>query len=77
MPVPRSLLPSPSTGLTLTRTLLLTVAPHGGQLVARRNAWAGMVDDAQRARSHREATAAMDLVLARADQADPAATSSG
>lgn len=39
--------------------LLLAVWPGGGQQVARRNAWAAMAADAARARSRREAQAAL------------------
>jgi hypothetical protein len=55
MLVPRLSLLLPRTGLALGRSLLLTVAPQGGQQVARRNAWAGMSDDGARARARREA----------------------
>ncbi len=41
----------------LAQSLLLTVAPHGGQHVARRNAWAGRSDCAARTRARREAEA--------------------
>jgi len=41
-----------------TRSLLLFAVPHGGQQVARRNAWASMSVDAARARGRREAEAA-------------------
>ena len=46
--------------------LVLAVLPHGGQLTARRNAWAGMASDAARARSRREADAALAVALAAA-----------
>lgn len=39
--------------------LLLLLAPHGGQLTARRNAWSAMSDDAVRARARQEAAAAL------------------
>jgi hypothetical protein len=70
MRVPRPL-PRPSTGPALAQALLLAVLPHGGQLSARRNAWAGMVDDAQRARARREAETALDLARVRASSAGP------
>lgn len=38
---------------------VLTVAPHGGQKVARRNAWAGMSADAGMSRARREAEVAL------------------
>ena len=50
----------------LAQSLLLTVAPHGGQHVARRNAWAAMVADAQRGRGRREAAEALDAASRRA-----------
>ena len=46
------------------QTLLMTVAPHGGQRLARRNAWASMSQDAVVARARREAEAAMDRAAA-------------
>ena len=45
--------------------LLLLALPHGGQQVARRNAWAGMVADTQRSRARREAEAAVLLAALR------------
>jgi hypothetical protein len=44
----------------LLQTLLTTTLPAGGQRTARRNAWAGMSDDAARSRARREAEAALD-----------------
>ena len=44
---------------------LLALAPHGGQRVARRNAWASMSTDSARARARREADAAMAVALRR------------
>jgi hypothetical protein len=41
------------------RDLVLTTLPHGGQRVARRNAWASMSADAAMARARREAEAAL------------------
>lgn len=43
------------------QSTLLFVLPHGGQQLARRNAWAAMSVDASRARARREATAALAL----------------
>lgn len=55
--------------MTLTRLLhrtashsqsaLLFLLPHGGQNLARRNAWASVAVDATRARARREAAAAV------------------
>jgi hypothetical protein len=45
----------------VARALVLTVLPHGGQLAARRNAWAAMAADAAHARASREAQAALEL----------------
>ena len=42
-------------------SLVDVLAPHGGQRVARRNAWAAMSQDAVRARARREADAALSL----------------
>ena len=44
---------------------MLTVLPDGGQLTARRNAWAGMSSDAARTRARREADLAFRVVAAR------------
>jgi hypothetical protein len=52
--------------LSLAQSLLLAVAPHGGQHAARRNAWAAMVADAQRGRARREAADALDAADRRA-----------
>ena len=43
---------------------LLFVLPHGGQNLARRNAWASMSVDATRARARREAAAALTVAAA-------------
>ena len=54
--------------MSLRRTaqsLVLLLLPHGGQQTARRNAWAGMVADSARARSSREAQAALDRAALR------------
>ncbi len=45
--------------------LLLLAVPHGGQLTARRNAWASMSEGAARARGRRDADAAMDQAIQR------------
>ena len=50
----------------LAQALLLAVLPHGGQLAARRNAWAGMASDAARARAWREVDAALTVSTAAA-----------
>jgi hypothetical protein len=42
----------------------LFLLPHGGQNLARRNAWASMSVDAGRARSRRDAAAAMTHAVA-------------
>jgi hypothetical protein len=55
----------------LVQALLLVVVPHGGQLVARRNAWAGMACDAARSRASREAAAALALAGVGARRAVP------
>ena len=44
---------------------VLFLLPHGGQSLARRNAWASMSADAVRARGRREAAAALTLAAAR------------
>ncbi|MCU1602738.1 MAG: hypothetical protein JWO22_3447 [Frankiales bacterium] len=54
-------------------TVLLTVLPHGGQRSARQNAWASMSADTQRAKSRREADAAMDRAILRARSRELAA----
>ena len=43
---------------------LLFLLPHGGQDLARRNAWASMSVDASRARARREAAAALTVAAA-------------
>jgi hypothetical protein len=65
VPVPRPPFSPLAPGLALGRAVLLTVAPHGGQHTARRNAWAAMVADAQRARARRDADGALDAAQAR------------
>jgi hypothetical protein len=56
------------TQLTHITQLVLTLAPHGGQRVARRNAWAAMSTDSARARARREADAAMAIAHHRAQR---------
>ncbi len=56
--------------LILQRTVL-AVVPHGGQKVARRNAWAGMSADAAMARARRDAEAALRLAEAQHALAQP------
>ena len=48
------------------QALVLLALPHGGQQVARRNAWAGMVADSARSRARREAEAALEWAALRA-----------
>jgi hypothetical protein len=59
-------------GLTsATRSLqsvILMVSPHGGQHSARKNAWASMAEDSQRARQRREAESFLHLAIARAER---------
>ena len=74
--------PSPvplSRAVQVAQGLLLTVLPHGGQHVARRNAWAGMSSDAARGRARREAEAALLLAVTAAAgaPADPRALPGG
>ena len=59
--------------LATLESLFLTVLPHGGQLSARRNAWASMSSDAAWARGRREADAAMDRAVLRARSRELAA----
>jgi hypothetical protein len=57
-----------------SQAALLFVLPHGGQNLARRNAWASMSVDAARARARRDAAAAMTrAVAARTAAAQPMA----
>jgi hypothetical protein len=49
---------------TTSQSTLLLLLPHGGQNLARRNAWASMSLDAGRARARREAAAAMTHAVA-------------
>jgi hypothetical protein len=56
----------PGTVRRIPRTiegLALLALPHGGQQVARRNAWASMAADSARARARREADAAMTVAM--------------
>ncbi|GAC1440731.1 MAG: hypothetical protein NVSMB55_06440 [Mycobacteriales bacterium] len=46
------------------QSALLFLLPHGGQNLARRNAWVSMSADAARARSRREAAVAMSRAVA-------------
>jgi hypothetical protein len=48
-----------SRGIVRGQSTLLIVFPHGGQNLARRNAWASMSVDAARARARREAAVAV------------------
>ena len=52
--------------LPTLQALCLTVVPHGGQHVARRNAWGAMATDNARMRERREAAAAIEAAEARA-----------
>ena len=59
----------PGTVRRIPRTiegLALLALPHGGQQVARRNAWASMAADSARARARREADAAMTVAVSTA-----------
>jgi hypothetical protein len=47
-----------------SQSTLLLLLPHGGQNLARRNAWASMSVDATRARARREAAAALTVAAA-------------
>jgi hypothetical protein len=47
-----------------SQSTLLFVLPHGGQNLARRNAWASMSVDVTRARARREAAAALTVAAA-------------
>jgi hypothetical protein len=62
-----------SRSLRTLESLLLTFAPHGGQRDARRNAWASMSADNQRARPRRDADTAMDRALLSAGTQERAA----
>ena len=62
MPLTRLLHRATATG----RSTLLLLLPHGGQSLARRNAWASMAADSTRARARREADAAMSVAVSTA-----------
>jgi hypothetical protein len=47
-----------------SQSTVLFLLPHGGQNLARRNAWASMSVDATRARARREANAALTVAAA-------------
>ena len=51
---------------TTARDLLLFALPHGGQMTARRNAWASMSEGSARARARRDAAQAMAVAVDRA-----------
>ncbi len=53
--------------LPVIRVVAATLAPSGGQLRARRNAWSAMSEGAVRARARREADAAMHAAALRID----------
>jgi hypothetical protein len=54
-----------------SQSVLLFVLPHGGQNLARRNAWASMATDATQARARREAAIALSAAVAQyADAAE-------
>jgi hypothetical protein len=67
MSVPRpplsTLLAALSSSAAAAELLVLTVLPHGGQQVSRRNAWAAMATDTARARARREAATAMQAAV--------------
>ena len=50
------------------QSLALFALPHGGQRVARRNAWASMSAESAWARSRREAELAMQRALSTSDR---------
>ena len=52
-------LPHPRYLTALLQAAVLAAFPDGGQVAARRNAWAGMSRDVARARARREAEAAL------------------
>jgi hypothetical protein len=61
----------------LARHALLAALPHGGQRAARRNAWAGMSENAVRRRAQREADLALVLLDRRLHAAAAPAAASG
>ena len=70
-PLEATVLLYPHRIVTLVQSLSLLLAPHGGQHLARQNAWAGMSRDAALSRDRREAE------LALSDAAAPARSWSG
>ncbi len=66
-------LPRPFHLLALGQAAVLAALPHGGQRIARRNAWAGMSADSARGRARREADAAVDAAARRVGAQRPAA----
>ena len=61
----------------VSQQLLMAALPHGGQRVARRNAWASMAADAALTRARREAAEAMDWAIAQAELPAPRQASAG
>jgi hypothetical protein len=59
------------------QSALLLLLPHGGQNLARRNAWASVSVDAGRARARREAAAAMSAAVTARTAALPSMAASG
>jgi hypothetical protein len=59
----------------LARQVLSAALPHGGQRAARRNAWAGMSENAVRRRAQREADLALLLLDRRLPTSGSAAAS--
>ena len=70
------LLRRPPSPVPAVQSLVLVLAPSGGQTTARRNAWASMSADAARARARREAAAALAVAEAAAvpSSVNPAAS---
>ena len=70
LPLNLSLLPwgqlvrTADTARTATASMALMMLPHGGQRLARKNAWASMSECSARARGRREADTAMDQAVA-------------
>lgn len=58
-------LPRPFHLLALGQAAVMAALPHGGQRIARRNAWAGTSADSARGRAQREAEAAVDAAVRR------------
>lgn len=64
--VPLALIPPlPRTIADLSRSVVLSVLPDGGQRIARRNAWAGMSENSARGRAQREADLAVEAARSR------------